>query len=439
MWIYIPNTSQPVSLSAQASGDLTLLSPSQCQAIAPSVTWRGKLVQPQALSRRWRQGGFIRLLSGLTLEPSEASRGADAWISSLRAIHASPTASRGTAKAIKTNVSSSIKCFADLTKAGLILSSAKTSPETQTASSPHSFRGWKQWAAALRLEYSARPKRGTATGANDCSSWRSAHDHPGDGQHSDAHGPRMWPTARANDSEKRGEVGNDPRNGLVAAAEHWLTPNVPNGGRTIHHAEVMGRTAMHQGKKVQIGLESQVENCSTPRASDGEKGSPNQSFGAGGVPLTNQASNWSSPTVRIHKGGGTALTRADGRSRLDMLDWQAESWERSQVETSLISSYPDQAIGGGEASLTDIPNSNQPSPKRKLNPIFVEALMRWPTGLSGFDTAATALTPWLEQWRSFISMLASARAAMMPDRGKTIELRVMLRTLRDGALQQEMF
>lgn len=431
MWLYIPNLpkdgpKREALPSALASGDLTLLSPSQCRAIAPSVTWRGKSVQPQALSRRWKQGGFIRLLSGLTLEPSEASLCADAWISSLRATRASPTALRGTGKAIKTNASSSIRCFADLTKAGLILCSAKTSPAMQTDSLPRSSRHWRQWAAALRLEYSARPKLGTVTGANDCSS---------------------WPTARANDSEKRGEVSDDPRNGLVGAAEHWRTPAVNDPGVSAEGLlDAEGQTwqsgqrayVSETGRNAQTGLTQRAELWRTPNVGDHKQngvGAEESQDAGHQVMLSDQVHNWSSPTVRIHKGGGTALTRADGKSRLDMLDWQAESWDPSQVETSLTSSSLDQATGGGEASSIDTPNSNQPSQKRKLNPIFVEALMRWPTGLSGFDTAATALTPWLEQWRSFISMLASTGAAMMPDRDKTIELRGMLDDLRGGERQ----
>lgn len=50
---------------------------------------------------------------------------------------------------------------------------------------------------------------------------------------------------------------------------------------------------------------------STPRASDGEKGSPNQSFGAGGVPLPAQVVKWATPladdtsnrTKRFAQGG----------------------------------------------------------------------------------------------------------------------------------------
>lgn len=59
-------------------------------------------------------------------------------------------------------------------------------------------------------------------------------------------------------------------------------------------------------------------------------------------------------------------------------------------------------------SSTDSPNSNQPSVRRKLNPIFVEALMRWPTGLSGFERQEMAWTRWWQLMPSFLSALVSA-------------------------------
>jgi hypothetical protein len=56
-------------------------------------------------------------------------------------------------------------------------------------------------------------------------------------------------------------------------------------------------------------------------------------------------------------------------------------------------------------SSIDGPNSNQPSVKRKLNPIFVEALMRWPTGLSGFERQEMAWTRWWQLMPTYLSML----------------------------------
>ena len=53
----------------------------------------------------------------------------------------------------------------------------------------------------------------------------------------------------------------------------WPTPNVPNGGRSITHAEMKGSTAYHHGKKVQVGLEAvaKMAGWATPRHTDGSK------------------------------------------------------------------------------------------------------------------------------------------------------------------------
>ena len=161
---------------------------------------------------------------------------------------------------------------------------------------------------------------------------------------------------------------------LQEQAEHWMAPQVPNGGRSTDHATQVGRTMMHNGKKVQLGLES-------------------------------QAQRWPAPAARDHKGSSEgSITRQDGKSRADMLDYAAEQFFHPPL-------FPDQPIAAGSMSSTAGPNSNQPSVRRKLNPIFSEALMRWPTGLSGFARPATALTRWQQLMRSYLSALASGFSA----------------------------
>jgi len=174
---------------------------------------------------------------------------------------------------------------------------------------------------------------------------------------------RTWAAPRANDAEKRGEVALDARNGLVGQTEHWMGPNVPNGGRSAAHAEQVGATLYHAGKKVQLGLEYQAKNWNFPLVADaGEK-----------------------ITLASHQG---SLLKDANSFRLP--------------------SSPAQQIAGGSMSSTDFPNSNQPSVKRKLNPIFVEALMRWPTGLSGFERQETAWTRWWLLMPFYLSQLCLA-------------------------------
>lgn len=378
MWLYVPETSSP---SAQELEDLTLGSnlPSHTLKRLEEVwfTWRGKRRQPRLWSRAWRQGGWLRRLSGLTCEPSTLSLGVEKFISSLPAIPARTTRLRGKGLDRQGQGSSPLKSSALPRAAGLKLSSGKTSRGIATDSLKPSSRHWKGWTTALRQEYSRRPKPEIPCGASDCSSWPSVRtsDTNGPGEH--GHGGMdlrtvlsNWHAPRANDAEKRGEIASDPRNGLVGQGEHWMAPNVPNGGRSTDHAEMISGTMYHEGKKVQMGLESQVRQ-------------------------------WAAPTVNNHKGSSEgSIVRADGKVRDDSLHYQAEQFFRPP-------SSPDRPIAGGSMSSIAGPNSNQPSAKRKLNPIFVEALMRWPTGLSGFERQETAWTRWWLLMPTYLSALCS--------------------------------
>jgi hypothetical protein len=65
---------------------------------------------------------------------------------------------------------------------------------------------------------------------------------------------RDWKSETGSENNSYDKTPNLSRQVLVG----WATPNVPNGGRSINHAEMKGATAYHAGKKVQIGLEAQA-------------------------------------------------------------------------------------------------------------------------------------------------------------------------------------
>lgn len=394
-WLFVPGTS---SACAQVSEDLNL------ESSSPSIdlerldgvwfTWRGKLLPQQAWSRQWKRGGFIRRLSGLTCEPSTLDRGVASFISSLRATPAKKTPSPESAPGPLAQGSSLPKSAALPKSAGLILSSARTYRGTRTDSLKPSSQHWKGWATALRQEYSVRPKPAIPCGASDCSSWPS----PMAG----AAGTEDYNAAGNSDfSRKAMDLAN-------AMLEQWAAPRtITGGGESAERKKELGRMESGGGD-----LQSQAQQWSAPRATDGEKGGPNMSFGAGGIPLPAQAvtaaetyesQTWPAPAPasRDHKGSSaTSLIRQDGKIRSDMLDYAAEQFFHPP-------SSPDQPIAGGSMSSTDSPNSNQPSARRKLNPMFVEALMRWPTGLSGFERQEMAWTRWWHVQRSYLSALYS--------------------------------
>jgi hypothetical protein len=387
LWLFVPEMS---SLSAPESVGLSseLPSLSDCAAkmLAASATWRGKPQPPQAWSRRWKAGGFIQRLSGLTFSPSTLALGVDLFISSLRATHARTTALPETRLAQTASGSSHPKLSASPASAGLILSSEKTCRGTRTDSLKPSSQHWSNWASALRQEYSVRPKPVIPCGAKDCSSWPGpdATNRVRDAETMEkcaafrlrnagqktvplylAEVAQDWHAPRCNDPEKRGQISDDPRNGIAGQVENWAGPKVLQGGPNSNR----------------------------------------EARGAGGPDLQEQATAWAAPAAQNHKGSSEgssegSMVRQDGKSREDILSYQAEQFFRPP-------SSQDQPTAGGSMSSIDGPNSNQPSAKRKLNPIFVEALMRWPTGLSGFERQEMAWTRWWLLMPSYLSELCS--------------------------------
>lgn len=110
--------------------------------------------------------------------------------------------------------------------------------------------------------------------------------------------------------------------GSIGPQDYMPTPTV---------ADVQGGRKHRSGKRANEPLLNGIMTWSTPRASDGEKGGPNMSFGAGGQPLPAQmhkASAWPTPSSRDWKDTpGMDTERPDGRSRLDQLPRQmAASW-----------------------------------------------------------------------------------------------------------------
>lgn len=185
---------------------------------------------------------------------------------------------------------------------------------------------------------------------------------------------------------------------------------------------------------IMLTLSGAVANWSTPRASDGEKGGPNQQFGSNGTPpLPAQASSWQTPSAADTLGGH--LSRGGDRSGELLLhgqekawatpkvtDWRSgevseEIWEKnSRPLTEQTARWPTPRLGPSADQLGDgtrYPNgriedraarwhpsqlpqdpttlqvglatsscspasSPQLAVHRVLNPLFVEALLGWP-------------------------------------------------------------
>ncbi|MDP2026411.1 MAG: hypothetical protein Q8K06_09470 [Sulfuriferula sp.] len=82
----------------------------------------------------------------------------------------------------------------------------------------------------------------------------------------------------------------------------WPTPNVPNGGRSCAHVtewSESGKSAYHNGKKVQVGLEHAAKHWPTPTVCGNynRKGASAQS----GDGLATAVKTWPTPTVNDSK------------------------------------------------------------------------------------------------------------------------------------------
>lgn len=290
---------------------------------------------------------------------------------------------------------------------------------------------------------------------------------------------RLVPTMReVTMGVQEGQLG-EGRSGVL---RFWPTPNVPHGGRCMNQEDFEAKGNTERGKR-QVSLESatrfwptpdasvaqdgetpgtwlarreklkathqngngcgtplsmaaqlfgtpdisrrwptpqaRVAIWSTPRASDGEKGGPNQSFGAGGTPLPSQVARWPTPMA------GESEKQASGKR--DCLTDIARRWSgpaASDVRSGLCSqetaernarplsefavtmwdsTLPDpQTSTLGEPSLPTTPNS-----RRLLNPAFVGWLMTFPPGLTSCALQETEFASWLLRMRTALSAIRS--------------------------------
>lgn len=351
-WLYVPGLAGLNSESASLNPEVT-----------QSVTWRGKPRRHQSWQRAWKKDHWLRRLCGLTLELSTLQRGVDSWIASLWATRASQTASPESDRARTTTGGLSTRSCASSKTAGLVVSSGRTSRGMRTDNLPLSSRHWKQWVAALRQEYSQRPKSAPATGANGCSS---------------------WPTARTVQGGYTRDNG-DPtkeRPSLEGMAKGWSTPCARD------------HFPPHAPEYIKVATQ-----WTTPNASDTGRNTRYQQGGTALSMQVKQASAWPTPAARDHKGANSldhVEVNGTGRKHMDQLP--------NYVAHAFPSSPPDPTPPPG-------PKSSRHSPK--LNPQFVEWLMGWPPNWTSLtvstdcERAAMVLSVWLRRMRGALSTLCS--------------------------------
>lgn len=96
-----------------------------------------------------------------------------------------------------------------------------------------------------------------------------------------------------------------------ASPGEWLTPTVPNGGRTVPAALVASKGMTSEGTKRTIDLSAQTTHWMTPSVSNSQGNEYTRDRGQAGQErqtLTGQASNWPTPSASIANDGETPET-----------------------------------------------------------------------------------------------------------------------------------
>lgn len=252
-----------------------------------------------------------------------------------------------------------------------------------------------------------------------------------------------WATPDCNTSTySNGRMGPNIRE----QASQWLTPNVPNGGRSVSEALVQSKGMTEDGQKKTVGLESQTRHWPSPRATDGTKGGPNQAGSKGDLMLPSASAQWGTPQARDYRSpdspdSGNYQRKMDKGWTID-LNSQAAAWDKPE----LVSAWPTPAArdakgansvnhvttnGTGRMHMDQLanfvahsPSSPQapqipdgpesspttPASPRRLNPAFGCWLMGWPfwwtnPGITSSGKLATEFAQFRRQLRLQLSLI----------------------------------
>ena len=356
----------------------------------------------------WRRASkkdrWTQRLSGLTFSPSTLQHGVEQWIASLRDSPARTYPLPGVGQGLTaseagcSSTSSTLPTLA--VRSGLLW---RTSQASLLPPPP-------LWTKPKGLSTSARPPASwenwpTAGGMRNGSLFQRPTWAPAMGGKGGFAGPGdNWTTPTATDHQKdrmgdeamaRELTRQNAGKALAKDARFWLTPNVPNGGRSVSAELVASKGTTVGGQKRTVDLGSQVTHWATPKANDSEKrgnvahrphmpelvgqaqawptpkgtdgtkGGPNQAGSKGDLMLPSAAAQWPTPAARDYRSesaGGGFVT-----DRLNQTRGQTLSF-------TVAHSLPqDQPMPDGHQSSSD-----GPILRRRLNPEFAGWLMGWP-------------------------------------------------------------
>jgi len=164
----------------------------------------------------------------------------------------------------------------------------------------------------------------------------------------------------------------------------WPTPNVPNGGRSCAHVtDWRGKTAYHNGKKVQVGLEHAVRVWPTPTVNGNynRKGLSPQS----GDGLATAVAKFPTPRAADGDHLGTRPTpttlRRKEAGQANLSEFVLETMRTFPTPTARDYRSPGAAERAAERAqpLSEVIGKEH-GQQGQLNPEWVEWLMGWPRG-----------------------------------------------------------
>ena len=226
-------------------------------------------------------------------------------------------------------------------------------------------------------------------------------------------------------------------------ATQWLTPNAPNGGRSVPAELVASKGTTEDGERRTVGLESQTKHWDaplgsawpTPRQTDGSKGGPNQAGSKGDLMLPSAAAQWPTPNTFDAVNAGTPEQYIARKKRTQEtvgtvtdLSLRVQAWPTPASRDHKGTDLPSRRGGASlshAAQTGEFSHSSpqaQPTPDGRessdappgsplrLNPAFGCWLMGWPCwwtnpGLTNSDKLATEFAHYRRQLHSSLSQL----------------------------------
>jgi len=212
MWI-LPKQLLDTFQSAPVTKELDSALEESSRILQKSLFWRGKLIPWESWLRKWKKGGWLRLLFGRILLPFHSKRFEEKLKSGAQDFLVPPSVLVAFASRTETNDICTPSSKMALESVDLPLFSWKMSKESsqqrqvkENLFSNLSLEGWNRWVTLVRQEYSQRLNAEEATREKEYLYWPT-------------------PTAR------------DWKDGTAKACKN--TPVNSLLGRTVHHAKYL--------------------------------------------------------------------------------------------------------------------------------------------------------------------------------------------------------